>query len=77
MRIKKQKKIEAEFIDICQQYTFEEAERYMATGQPVDSKEISKRVVNRASEEIMRKYNITMPEMVKITERAISRMSLG
>ena len=77
MRSINHKKVEDEFIDLCQTYMFEEAERFLSTGQPIDSKEISKRVVNRASEELMRKYSITMPEMVKIVERASGRMSLG
>lgn len=71
------KKVEDEFIDLCQQYTFEEAARFLSTGKSVDHKEISKRVVNRATEELMRKYSITMPEMIKIVERASGRMSLG
>jgi len=71
------KKVGDDFIDLCQQYTFEEAETFLSTGKSVDRKELSNRVVNRASEELMRKYSITMPEMVKIVKRASSRMSLG
>ena len=69
------KKVEDEFIDLFQQYTFEEAERFLSTGQSVEQNELSMRVVNRASEELMRKYSITMPEMARIVERASGRMA--
>jgi hypothetical protein len=71
------KQVEDEFVNLFQQYTFEEAEKYLSAGQTVNQKELSERVVNRACEELMRKYGITMPEMVSIVERVAGRLASG
>ena len=68
------KEIEREFIDLSQLYTFEEAQKFLSAGKSIDQNEISKIVVNRASDELMRKYSISMPEMVKIVEQAVIRI---
>jgi len=71
------KKIEDEFISLSHKYLFEEAKNSVITGQSVDKNSLAERIVNRVSDELMRKYSLTTSDMIKIVERAAPRMSLG
>jgi len=67
-----QQLIKKEFQELFMKYTLENAEEYLSSGRQIDRKfaEHSARIaVNKAADFLMKKYDISMPEMIKIIEQ--------